>query len=136
MSIRVKLEDLIEAGIIEPGFPIHAKFKGRNFSAVIDRDGFVLFEGKRRTSLSVAGGIVRAMVSGKPDDGLPYRRVNGWTFWRYTDVKGEIRRMDELRKRFEATAHDGCPAGLRKEEFAGPGHMGDKSHCKKPSLGF
>ena len=113
MSRRVKLENLIEAGIIKPDFPIHANFKGRNFSAEIDRDGFVLLEGKRRTSLSVAGGIVRAMVSGKPDDGLPYRRVNGWTFWRYTNAKGESRRMDELRKRFEAAVHDRCPAGLR-----------------------
>ena len=109
MGKRIKLEDLIEAGIIKPEFPIHAKIKGRNFFAEIDGDGFVLLEGKRRTSLSMAGGIVRAMVSGKPDDGLPYRRVNGWTFWHYTDTKGRSCRMDVLRKRYEARLHGRIP---------------------------
>lgn len=99
---RVKLADLIEAGIIKPPFPIHVSFKGKKFSAKIDKDGFVLMDGKRHTSLSIAGGIVRAAVSGKPDDGLPYRRVNGWTFWRFKDADGQSRPVDELRKRYEA----------------------------------
>ena len=109
MSKRVALEDLIEAEVIKPHFPIHVNFRGQDFSAEIDKDGFVLLEGRRRTSLSVAGGIVRAIVSGKPDNGLPYRRVNGWTFWRYTDDKGKIRKMDELRKRYKRAYWD---AGL------------------------
>ncbi len=100
MNKRVTLEDLIEAGIIKPPFSIHVGFKGRDFSAEIDKDGFVLLEGKRHTSLSVAGGTVRAKVSGKPKDGLPYRRVNGWTFWRYTDDDGDSQKMDKLRKQY------------------------------------
>ncbi len=99
---RIKLADLIEAGIIKPPFPIHVNFKGKNFSAEIDKDGFVLMDDKRHTSLSIAGGIVRATVSGKPDDGLPYRRANGWTFWRFTDADGQTRPIDELRKKFKA----------------------------------
>lgn len=101
MSKRVTLENLFEAGIVKAPLSIHVHFKGQKFSAEIDKDGFVLFDGKRHTSLSIAGGIVRAKVSGKPDDGLPYRRVNGWTFWRYIDDKGEIKKMDELRKQYK-----------------------------------
>lgn len=99
---RIKLTDLIEAGIIKTPFPIHVKFKSRNFRAEIDPDGFVLMDGKRHTSLSLAGGIVRATVSGNPDDGLPYRRVNGWMFWRYIDESGQLRPMDVLRKKYKA----------------------------------
>lgn len=99
---RIKLADLIEAGIITPPFPIHVNFKGKDFAAEIDPDGFVLMNGKRHTSLSIAGGIVRATVSGKPDDGLPYRRVNGWTFWRYIDAGGQVKPLDVLRKKYKA----------------------------------
>lgn len=100
---RIKLSDLIEAGIIKPPFAIHARFKGKDFKAKIDKDGFVLLDGKRHTSLSVAGGIVRATVSGKPADGLPYRRVNGWTFWKFRDADGQTKSVDELRKRLDET---------------------------------
>lgn len=99
---RVKLADLIEAGIIETPFSIHVNFKNRSFSAEVDSDGFVLMDGKRHTSLSIAGGVVRAIVSGTPNDGLAYRRVNGWIFWRYTDENGQVRPMDVLRKKYNA----------------------------------
>lgn len=101
---RIKLSDLIEAGIIKPPFPIHARFKGKDFKAKIDKDGFVLLAGKRHTSLSVAGGIVRAAVSGKPADGLPYRRVNGWVFWKFKDTDGQAKPVNELRKRYSKRA--------------------------------
>jgi len=96
---RIKLVDLIEAGIIKPLFSIHVTFKGKDFTAEIDKDGFILMDGKRHTSLSVAGGIVRAKVSGKPADGLPYRRANGWTFWKFVDEDGQVKKIDILRAR-------------------------------------
>ncbi|MEM1767488.1 MAG: hypothetical protein QXD86_06055 [Candidatus Bathyarchaeia archaeon] len=65
---RIKLGDLIDAGIIKTPFSIYVTFKGKDFYAEIDPDGFVLMEGKRHTSLSIAGGVVRAAVSGKPND--------------------------------------------------------------------
>nr|WP_298522519.1 hypothetical protein [uncultured Halomonas sp.] len=101
---RIKLSALIEAGIIKPNFPIYVNFRGKDFRAEIDSDGFVLMNGKRHTSLSIAGGVVRATVSGKPDDGLPYRRVNGWTFWRYIDEDGQTKPLDNLRKKYKAGA--------------------------------
>ena len=98
MSKRVKLEDLIVAEILRPPFAMHVTFKGQDFSAEIDNDGYVLLEGKRYTSLSLAGGYVRAKITGPPVDGKPYRRVNGWNFWSYIDEKGRIHKMVELRK--------------------------------------
>ncbi|MCO7727384.1 hypothetical protein CN884_19320 [Ochrobactrum sp. 30A/1000/2015] len=101
MSKRTNLRDLINAGIIDLPFHIHVCFKGNNFSAEIDKDGFVILEGRRYTSLSVAGGIVRAMISGKPADGMAYRRVNGWSFWEFRDTKGQYQKMYVLRERYE-----------------------------------
>lgn len=100
MTKRVTLEHLLKAKIIKAPFSIHVRFKGQDFSAQIDGDGFVLLEGKRHTSLSIAGGIVRAKISGKPEDGLAYRRVNGWTFWHYIDDNGISKKMDHLRKMY------------------------------------
>ena len=72
---RVKLVNLIEKGIIKTPFKIEASFKGSKFSATIDSDGFILLENKRYTSLSIAAGIIKAQVSGAPNDGLEYRQI-------------------------------------------------------------
>lgn len=101
MGKRVSLEDLIEAKIIKPPFPIWVKYKGQKFDAEIDQHGFVQMEGKPYTSLSLAGGIVRAKISGKPSDGLAYRRVNGWTFWSYTNCKGSNLKLNCLRNAYK-----------------------------------
>lgn len=100
MGKRLRLIDLIEAGIITPPFKVYCCFKKHEFVAEIDQDGFLMLEGKRYTSLSVAAGVVRAKISGKPKDGLPYRRANGWTFWSYLDKKGQLQKMDNLREEF------------------------------------
>lgn len=97
MSRQVKLENLIAEKIITAPFKIFAKFKGQHFIAEIDKDGFIIFEEKRYTSLSIAAGIVRAKLSGQPKDGFPYRRANGWTFWHYNDLDGNRKKIDELR---------------------------------------
>lgn len=113
MTKRVTLENLLNAKIIKAPFSIHARFKGQDFFAQIDKDGFVLLEGKRHTSLSVAGGIVRAKISGKPEDGLAYRRVNGWTFWRYIDDNGISKKMDYLRKLYKEEAGGICTMNVQ-----------------------
>jgi len=98
MSKRITLNELIEVGIITPPFKIHASYKGHDFTAEIDHDGFILLEGKRHTSLSLAAGWIRARISGKPADGLNYRRTNGWTFWKYNDGNGKRIPINSLRK--------------------------------------
>jgi hypothetical protein len=60
MSKRVSLENLIEANLINPPFPIWVKYKGQRFDAEIDQHGFVQMDGKPYTSLSLAGGTVRS----------------------------------------------------------------------------
>lgn len=97
MMKRLKLIDLIDSGVIETPLKIHGNFKGKHFNAEIDKDGFVLLNGKRYTSLSLAAGAVRAEISGKPADGMPYRRANGWTFWKMKTPEG-MRALDHLRQ--------------------------------------
>lgn len=98
MGKRIQLSNLIEAQIISPPFSIWVEYKGQKFDAEIDQHGLVYMDGKPYTSLSVAGGTARAIVSGKPADGLSYRRVNGWIFWSYTDDQGNNHKLDRLRK--------------------------------------
>lgn len=95
---RLKLSDLIKAGIIKPPLTIYGTYHRKDFTAQIDKDGFVILDGKRFTSLSIAAGVIRASISGPPSDGLSYRRANGWTFWHYKDSGGDLISIDDLRK--------------------------------------
>ena len=97
MVNRPKLKDLIKRKVITPPFKIYAKFKGQEFMAEIDKDGFVILNGTRYTSLSIAAGIVKANISGKPKNGCDYRNANGWTFWCYFDSEGNKQKMTVLR---------------------------------------
>lgn len=105
MSKRLKLSDIIACGLITTPFKIHARFKGHNFIAKIDKDGFIVLEGKRYTSLSLAAGTIRAKISGKPKDGSPYRRANGWIFWKYTEGK-KTYSINHLREKYRASYSD------------------------------
>ena len=64
---------------------IEVTFKSRRFTATIDSDGMVQFNGASYSSLSHAGGMVRKEVNGPPQGGRQYWSTNGWTFWRYKD---------------------------------------------------
>lgn len=99
MKKRISLTDLIEKNIIKPNHKIYSKFKGNEFIAKIDKEGFVILDGKRYTSLSIAAGNIKSKINGKPKDGRPYIRVNGWSFWKYKNGS-KIEPMDNLRQTF------------------------------------
>ena len=80
---RGKIADLIAAGVITPPVPIEVRFKSQHFSAIIESDGLIHFDGVAYASPSHAGGMVRNRVNGPPPDGRPYWSTNGWTFWRF-----------------------------------------------------
>ncbi len=95
---RITLSMLIEAGVINPPMKIYAAFRNKNFEGTIDKDGFVIVKNFRRyTSLSIAGGYVRASVSGSPKGQLDYRPTNGWTFWKYRNRSGMLVKIETLR---------------------------------------
>jgi len=103
------LKDLIEAGFIKPPFAIEATWRKQRFTATVDADGNVTFNGTKYPSLSEAGGMARNIVSGPPTGGRPYYQTNGWTFWKYRDPETEhLENIDALRQRLLDLARR-CP---------------------------
>jgi predicted type IV restriction endonuclease len=97
----VEVRDLIDANIINTPFAIEVKFKKQDFSASIQTDGSILFQGKRYESLSVAAGMARNIASGPPPGGRKHWQTNGWTFWKYRDfATGKPQNIDVLRQQY------------------------------------
>ena len=82
---RTKVGELISAGVVSAPVEIEVMFKGQRFTATIEADGLIHFDGQTYSSPSHAGGMVRNKVNGPPPDGRPYWSTNGWTFWHYKD---------------------------------------------------
>ena len=82
---RTKLRELLAAGVVQAPREIEVTFKGHRFTATIESDGLIHFDGQTYSSPSHAGGMVRNKVNGPPPDGRPYWSTNGWTFWQYKD---------------------------------------------------
>lgn len=95
------LTDLISAGLLSPPFELEATWRKRRFTALVEKDGSITFQGQQYRSLSVSGGMARNIASGPPKDGRAYYQTNGWTFWKYRDNKsGKLEVIDVLRQRF------------------------------------
>jgi predicted type IV restriction endonuclease len=84
-SGRTKISDLLSAGVIQAPTYIEVTFKNQKFTATIEADGLIHFDGETYSSPSHAGGMVRNKVNGPPPDERPYWSTNGWTFWRFAD---------------------------------------------------
>ena len=82
-----KLWELIEAGLLRPGQELRAWYKGREYKAQVDDRGWIVYGGTKCWSPTEAG----RHVTGS--------ECNGWRFWRFRDVDGEWRPIDELRRR-------------------------------------
>lgn len=98
---KVSLEALIAEGLLKPPVDIVARYRKQSLRARINEDASVLFNGKRFTSLSMAGGAARKPLhKGKLKKGaLP--STNGWTFWKCSDPEdGSLVELDSLRSRF------------------------------------
>lgn len=78
----VALKRLVEEKFIDTPCQLSALYKGHNISATVTKDAKVLYNGKEYNSLSVAGGVAIVDTGAPPTKGLPYRHVNGWTFWK------------------------------------------------------
>lgn len=96
-----KVRDLLDASIINAPFAIEVKFKKQDFSALIQSDGSIVFQGKHYESLSLAAGTARNIASGPPPGGRKFWQTNGWTFWKYRDpATGKLQNIDVLRQRY------------------------------------
>ena len=71
---------------IDGAFDIHAEHKAKEFSARVNTDGTITYDGGTYTSPSGAG---KAAIK---------KSVDGWTFWRFNKDGTEVP-LDELRGR-------------------------------------
>jgi Restriction Enzyme Adenine Methylase Associated len=71
---------------IEGAFDLHAEHKGKEFSARVNADGTITYDGGTYTSPSSAG---KAAIK---------KSVDGWTFWKFSK-DGTDAPLDELRGR-------------------------------------
>lgn len=80
VAFDVSISDLLAAGLLTPGAKLEKRYKGKQLTAKVERDGRVRFEGKLYNSPSQAGGAARATIIGLKKNGqVP--QTNGWTFW-------------------------------------------------------
>jgi hypothetical protein len=98
-STNVSLGQLIERGLLKPPLDLENTYRGRRLTARIGADGRVTCLEERFDSVSTAAG--RALHSVRPaPPGQPYPAANGWIFWHFRDADGQLRLLDELRRRY------------------------------------
>jgi len=95
----VPLKELIRDGLVIPPATLQKTYKGRRFTATVESDGRIAFNGRAYNSLSLAAAAARAEVIGVPP-GRKYPQTNGWTFWHFVDKDGQLRPMSALRVRY------------------------------------
>jgi hypothetical protein len=91
---EVSLQTLIGAGLITPPLELTKTYKGKRFSARVESDGQIAFDGQRYPSLSMVASAARRTVLGR----LP--ATNGWVFWQFRDTDGQMKVVDSLRQRY------------------------------------
>lgn len=96
---EVSLLSIIESKLIRAPLVLQKTYKGRRFSATVEVDGRVTFQGVKYDSLSAAGGMARGTVVDTPP-GKKYPATNGWTFWQFTDHDGQVKEIDYLRQQY------------------------------------
>ena len=74
------------AGYFDKSVMLKRIYKGKEYVAWVIKDGRINFEGNLYNSPTMAG---KAIIG---------RTVNGWTFWKYKNEKGEWVKLNELRK--------------------------------------
>lgn len=104
MVRRSIVPDIIRDGLIKTPLPVSATYKGKRFTATINWDGTIAFQGKSYPTLSAAAGVARMTVIGNPPtrgQQRPYPQTNGWTFWKYLDPEtGKLEKIDRIRRRY------------------------------------
>ena len=95
----VTVQNLISAGLIRPPLELEKTYKGQRLTGRLEADGRVTCLGQTFDSLSTSAGVARASIIGTPP-GRKHPQTNGWTFWRFRDSDGLVKRLDVLRQRF------------------------------------
>ncbi len=94
-SLKVKLDDLIRAGLLKPPLKLTKNYKGHHLEAELLPNGMVRFQGSDYNSFSTAAIKARSTVIGQD------RPANGWQFWQYRNKDGSLVYLEEVRKQFQ-----------------------------------
>jgi hypothetical protein len=111
----VKLQDLIEAGLVHPPLELQRTYKGHRFVGRITPEGRFSWQGQEFNSPSTAAGTARASIVGSRP-GRKYPQTNGWTFWQFVDADGQAKPLDVLRQRYHASRTHAGPAASNPVE--------------------
>ncbi len=87
VTSRTKLIDRPLRGKFPTGKVIYAKYKGKEYTAWIQRNGGIKFQNNMYDTPSGAGQAI-----------LDKGAVNGWRFWKYKDKSGNLVPLQKLRK--------------------------------------
>lgn len=71
---------------MDTGDYLPKKYKGKNYRAIVRRNGKIRYNGKTFNSLSLAG------------HAITHRPTNGWYFWKFKNRANELVKLNELRK--------------------------------------
>jgi hypothetical protein len=93
------VKDLIDAGLIKPPLKLVRTYKGAELTATVLKDGRIQVGTEHYDTLSRAGGVSKATISGMGADGSVLS-TNGWEFWHIESEDGERESIEVLRKRF------------------------------------
>jgi len=100
LNAKRHLLDLINAGLLQTPLQLETQYKGERFRAMIEKDGTVVFDGKRYNSLSTAASMARKSIIGT-SSGKRYPQTNGWTFWKFRDAEtGKSSDLNSIRQRY------------------------------------
>lgn len=94
---KLKLTDLIRAGIVQPGSVLTGDYRGQRRTVQVLPDGTVSLGGER-LSLSAAGRAAKTDIAGP---GLPETTLatDGWEFWKAPDpARGRLVSLKSLRR--------------------------------------
>jgi hypothetical protein len=92
--LGVKLSDIIADRILSPPVKLFRRYRGRTLDAVLLLDGSVEFQGEKFKTCSLAAGMARGSVTGRP------MSTNGWAFWQYVEANGVTRTLADARQEY------------------------------------
>ncbi|MCP4644305.1 MAG: DUF2924 domain-containing protein [bacterium] len=88
----VEMADILQCSLLSPGTVLFKDYKGQRFEAVIQPDGWILFENERYKTPSAAGGAVTEKFG--------VHSPNGWWFWQVADSTDTAQPLEAVRKRY------------------------------------
>ena len=94
---KVKIVHLINEHLLKIPARLEALYKDIQLTALITKDGKIVYEGKAYATPSGAAIVAKNSVT-NPPDGKAFLPTDGWTFWKYLNPDtGRLRSLNRVR---------------------------------------